>query len=70
MTRPLQNGPARRISNALHGAPASQRLTALTMARQIIDQEGLELAARRLANDVTILELEREIAWRQARASA
>lgn len=62
MTRPSHNGPARRIADALHRVPASQHLTALTMARQIVDQERLQLAARRLADDVTILELEREIA--------
>lgn len=66
MTRPSQNGPTRRIADALHGVPASQHLTALTRARQIIDEERLELAARRLADEVTIHELEREIAWRQA----
>lgn len=66
MTRSFTNGPARRIADALYGVPVSQHLAALTRARQIIDEERLELAARRIADEVTILELEREIAWRQA----
>lgn len=65
MTRPTT--AQHNIATALHGLPPEQHIDALRAAREIIVREKFDLAARRLADDITIVELEREIAWRQAR---
>lgn len=51
-----------KLATALHGLTPEQHLDALRAAREIIVRERFDLAARRPADDITIVELEREIA--------